>query len=150
MKIRRAGPDDRGAVADLYVQLRRHHVRLAPSNPRYAMAEENWTRYAEGVLASDSKRVYVAQEGPTIVGFVCLFFAEKPWGRACEIETLVVDEDARGKAVGTKLMRRAEEVAREEGALAMRVDVLHTNVEGRRFYEADGYRTIAVRYGKPL
>jgi ribosomal protein S18 acetylase RimI-like enzyme len=114
------------------------------------MADESWSSYAKAGLDDPEKRIYVAERGPQIVGFVKLFFEEKSWGRACEVETLVVDEGARDQGIGHDLMRRAEEVARHEGALAMRVNVLSVNAEGRRFYERSDYRTIAVRYGKPL
>jgi GNAT superfamily N-acetyltransferase len=150
VKIRRAGPDDAAVIASLYLQLKEHHSRLAPDSPRYSMDDEGWARYARQGLDDPDVRFYLALRGRDAVGFVRLFFEERSWGRSCEVETLVVDAGARGRGVGSQLMRRAEEVAREEGALGMRVNVLHTNVDGRRFYEQDGYRPLAVRYAKPL
>ncbi len=150
MKIRRAAASDASAIAALYVQLKEHHALLAPDAPRYAMDDEGWHSYAEEGLHDPKNRFYIAMRGSDIVGFVKLFFEEKSWGLACEVESLVVDEQARGRGVGSDLMRRAEEIARAEGALGMRVNVLHTNTDGRRFYEQDGYRPLAVRYAKPL
>ena len=150
MKIRRARADDLEVIAALYVQLKHHHGRLAPNTPRYEMPDEDWTAYARAALADPSYRIYVAERGPDVVAFLKLFFEQKSWGRSCEVETLVVDDSVRDRGIGSALMERAEEVAREEGARAMRVNVLHMNHEGRRFYEHRGYRTIAVRYGKPL
>ena len=150
MKVRRATPADADAIAELYVQLRDHHATLAPENLRYQVGDENWKRIASEGLSDPDVRYYVATRGTEILGFVNLFFAQKPWGLACEVETLVVDRDVRDTGIGTALMARAEEVAREEGALAMRVNVLHSNEDGRRFYERSGYRLTAVRYGKGL
>jgi ribosomal protein S18 acetylase RimI-like enzyme len=150
MKIRKASPADADAIAGLYLQLKRHHATLAPESPRYATDDDDWERYARAGLEDESKRVYVAARGPEVIGFVKLFFEQKSWGLACEVETLVVDEASRDRGIGHALMRHVEQVARDEGALGMRVNVLHVNKEGRRFYERDRYHTVAIRYGKPL
>ena len=151
MKVRRADPKaDADAISTLYVQLKEHHGALAPDAQRYAVTDEQWMTYVERSLADEAARFYVAARGGDVVGFVKLFFEERSWGLSCEVDTLVVDDAHRGRGVGTALMRRAEEIAREEGALRMRVNVLHVNSEGRRFYERDGYRTVAIRYGKKL
>lgn len=150
MKIRRATSDDAGAIAKLYVQLKRHHLRLTPQTPRYDLPDEDWRTLTDDALRNEDLRFYVAERHGAVVGFLKLFFEEKSWGRSCEVETLVVDENLRAQGVGTALMERAEEVGRERGATAMRVNVLLSNADGRRFYERDGYRPIAVRYGKPL
>jgi len=149
VKIRRATPDDADAIAGLYVQLKEHHLELAPGMPRYDQPDEDWLEKANTGLRDESVRFYLAERMGT-VGFVKLFFEEKSWGLVCEVETLVIDEQARARGIGTALMRHAEQVARDEGAIAMRVNVLRHNSDGRRFYERDGYRPIAVRYGKTL
>ena len=149
MKIRRAGMDDANAIANLYIQLKEHHLELAPGMPRYDQPDEDWLEKANSGLRDGSLRFYVAEQ-MEITGFVKLFFEEKSWGLVCEVETLVIDEQARARGIGTALMRHAEQVARDEGAIAMRVNVLRHNSDGRRFYERDGYRPIAVRYGKTL
>ena len=150
MRIRRAGAQDVAAITTLYLQLKQHHGRLAPHTPRYDMSDERWEIYARDGIADPDNRFYIAQRGPDTIAFLKLFFENRSWGRACEVETLVVDERERGRGVGRALMEKAEEVARDEGALAMRVNVLHINDEGRRFYERAGFRTIAVRYAKQL
>jgi ribosomal protein S18 acetylase RimI-like enzyme len=150
MKVRRATPTDAEAIANLYVQLKQHHLQLAPATPRYEMPDEDWLRQTKAALDDPSKRFYVAARGGAVLGFVKLLFEQKSWGLSCEVETLVVDEEAREQGIGSRLMERAEEVARQQGAVAMRVNVLKSNADGRRFYERDGYRPIAVRYGKPL
>ena len=150
MKVRRAADGDADAIAELYVQLKRHHLRLAPGTPRYELPDEDWGALALAGLADKNARFYVADLGGSVIGFVKLFFAERSWGLSCEVETLVVHEHHRAGGVGTELMTRAEQIGREEGAVAMRVNVLLTNADGRRFYERDGYRPIAIRYGKPL
>lgn len=149
MKIRRATREDADAIAKLYVQLKEHHLELAPGMPRYDQPDEDWLEKANIGLRDESVRFYLAEQLGA-AGFVKLFFEEKSWGLVCEVETLVIDRDARAQGIGTALMRHAEQIARAEGAIAMRVNVLRHNTDGRRFYERDGYRPIAVRYGKSL
>ena len=50
----------------------------------------------------------MARSGGRVVGFVGLAYEDKPWGLSCEVKTLVVDEDRRGRGLGTALMRAAE------------------------------------------
>jgi ribosomal protein S18 acetylase RimI-like enzyme len=150
VKIRRATLQDAAAIASLYMQLKEHHARLAPDSPFYARNDEGWVGYMERGLNDPENWFYVALRGSDVVGFVRFFFDERSWGRACEVETLVVNADARANGVGSELMRKVEQIARDEGALAMRVNVLHTNADGRKFYERSGYRPLAIRYAKPL
>jgi GNAT superfamily N-acetyltransferase len=92
----------------------------------------------------------VAELHGSPVGLAKLSFLDKPWGVSCEIGTLVVVEGHRGERIGTRLLTQSEDIARNAGAKAMRVDVLIPNSRGRVFYERAGYEPIAVRYGKPL
>lgn len=77
-------------------------------------------------------------------------FVEKVGGTSCEIETLIVDEKARGRRIGARLMAAAEDEARRRAAINMRVDVLIANERGVAFYEREGYEAFAVRLGKSL
>ena len=148
-RVRRAGPQDRGEVARLYVELKRHHRELDADNPRYRVPDASWSKRAKTVLADPATTVFLAEVEERVVGFLELTFAQKPWGISCEVETLVVEERYRGRGCGRALMLEAERRAQEEGARGMRVDVLAANPEGRRFYEGLGYALFAVRYGKP-
>lgn len=114
------------------------------------MPNVDWIEHARQGLADTVFRFYVAERGPDLIAFMKLFFEKKTWGLVCEVENLVVDERARDQGVGGSMMERAEELARQEGALSIRVNVLHANHEGRRFYVQQGYRAVAVRYGKSL
>ena len=92
----------------------------------------------------------MARSGGRVVGFVGLAYEDKPWGLSCEVKTLVVDEDRRGRGLGTALMRAAETEAHSSGARGLRVDVLQMNGPARSFYEGLGYEMFAARYGKPV
>jgi len=148
--VRRATLDDVSVVASLYVELKHHHRALAPSAERYQVDDEAWQRIAYESLEDPEKTVFVAEVEGRVVGFVRLELVPKPWGISCEIATLVVEEETRRRGVGLALLRASERFAKDVRARALRVDVLHDNVEGRAFYEREGYSLFAVRYGKPV
>jgi len=148
--IRRATMEDAVTVASLYVELKHHHRRLAPSAERYQVDDSAWEQVAIESLRDPETTIFVAEVDERVVGFVKLELVPKPWGTSCEIATLIIENEMRGRGIGLALLRRSEDFARQVRAQAMRVDVLHTNEPGRAFYEREGYELFAVRYGKPV
>jgi ribosomal protein S18 acetylase RimI-like enzyme len=148
--LRGATEDDLESLVRLFLELKRHHAMLEPSNPRYSVAEDRWRMLARSALEDPSTTIYVAAAGERVVGFVTLVLVDKPWGTACEIGTLIVEDAWRNRGVGKQLLRASERFAAEGGAKGMRVDVLMSNVGGRAFYEREGYAPFAVRYGKAV
>jgi ribosomal protein S18 acetylase RimI-like enzyme len=150
VNIRDGTIGDLDAIAALYVQLKDHHFRLQPHNPRYRVADAEWKNLARRALEDPDATVHVAELDDRVVGFSKLMIEPKPWGLSCEIDAMVVDEKQRSRGTGTELLRGAEAFARDHGAKGMRVDVLMSNYEGRAFYEREGFEIFAVRYGKPV
>jgi ribosomal protein S18 acetylase RimI-like enzyme len=64
-----------------------------------------------------------------------------------QIDTLWVDEAARGRGHGRALVQRAEQIARERGCLNARVDTF--DFEARGFYAQLGYRVYGELIGFP-
>jgi ribosomal protein S18 acetylase RimI-like enzyme len=150
MNIRKARLSDAAAVGALYIELQEHHFELQPDNPRYQVSPERWLEIARGAIEHPHDEVLVAEEESTVAGFARLRYEEKPWGLACQVETLVVASRWRGRGIGTRLMAVSEEAAARRGAGGMRVEVVVESDEGRGFYEHRGYRALALRYGKPV
>jgi ribosomal protein S18 acetylase RimI-like enzyme len=150
MKIRKARLSDARAAGALYIQLQEHHFELQPHNPRYRVAPERWLEIARAAIEHPDDEVLVAEEDRRVVGLVRLRYEEKPWGLACQIETLVVNSAARGRGIGTQLLQACEEASARRGAQGMRVEVVVESNEGRNFYEHRGYQALALRYGKPV
>src|SRR5207253_1095625 len=95
------------------------------------------------------EELLVAELDGAVVGFVRLALRTRPWGMAAEVAPLVVTGEARGRGVGRALLDAAERRAAAAGAAAIRLDVIEEN-PARGFYERLGYRTVSVRYGKPV
>ncbi len=148
--IREANSDDIEAVTSLYLELRAHHGTLAPQNPRYHVAEARWRELTEAAIKGTGYVVLVVEHEENVIGCAKFSYADKPWGLSCEIDTLIVAQTVRASGIGRRLMAAIEEHAKSRGARGMRVDVLKENEDGRRFYEALGYRPAAIRYMRQL
>jgi ribosomal protein S18 acetylase RimI-like enzyme len=148
--VRAATPADLGDIVRLYLVLRDHHHELEPTNARYLVDKTEWELVVKRALEDPRAGVLVATADDRLIGFVKLSLVDKPWGKACEMDTLVVGHEQRGAGVGGRLVNAAERWAAKQGADAMRSNVIATNDRGRAFYEREGYEAFAIRYGKPL
>ena len=113
---------------------------------------EDQRRAVEGVLAAEKSRVWVAEVGGDVVGFVAteVFDAGRRMG---EISMLAVDPDHQGGGVGTLLTEFALDRLKDDG---MRLAMVETggdpgHAAARRTYEKAGYVLSPVaRYFKNL
>ncbi len=95
-------------------------------------------------------RILVAEVGEHIVGSVSLHaipYFERT-GRWLRIESLVVDEDARGTGIGRALLAAAEGAAPEWDCLAVEVTSARSRVGAHAFYGALGYADVCDRSGR--
>lgn len=121
-----------------------------PSAQRYQVPDEEWAKVARDALEDPEQYVDVATIQDRIVAFVRYHYGKKPWGKSLEVETLVVNEEYRGREIGRALMDHAETIGRAAGAKGARVQVLHVNDGGKKFYEGLGYGATSLRYAKTL
>ena len=113
---------------------------------------EDQRRAVREVCAAEKSRVWVAEAGGAVVGFVAteVFDAERGMG---ETSMLAVDPDHQGGGIGTALTEFALDRLRDAG---MRVAMVETggdpgHAAARRTYEKAGYTLSPVaRYFKNL
>ena len=55
------------------------------------------------------------------------------------LHILAVCPEYRGRALGSTILELAEELAKQQGKRAMRLDVLESNLPAQRMYEKAGY-----------
>jgi len=93
----------------------------------------------------DNNYLLVAEEEGNILGVIgfSLFEMFRLPGKCCYIDALVIDETLRGKGVGKKLLAYAEQLAQEQGSIAVElVSANHRKKGGTHaFYENLGYKT---------
>lgn len=87
-------------------------------------------------LVNPFSRPYVALEGEEVVGYMVLWIQ----GDTLHLANIAVRRDRRGQGIGTRLMDKAFEVARERRLRRITLEVRVSNRRAQRFYEKLGFR----------
>lgn len=123
--------------------------RLIPSliNGRWTYTEEIYEHsypksypdddcdYSEYIDSTD-KAVFLAYSDTECIGQIVL---KKFWNKYALVEDICVSKSARGQGVGTALMQRAEEWARECGLCGLFLETQDNNLSACRFYAKFGF-----------
>ena len=99
------------------------------------------TNYIRDRLANDESVIFVAEDGDSLRGFTQLYpsFCSVEVMRIMILYDLYVDADVRNGGVGAKLMNRATEYAKEQGAGRLDLLTAKDNYPGQHLYEKLGY-----------
>lgn len=130
VEVRRALPDDAGDICRLTPQL------------GYETGEQELRARLEG-FAGDDHRVLLAVGDGRVVGWIHVALRASVESAAwSEILGFVVDQDARGQGIGTRLLRAGGDWAAGRGVDRMRVRSKSSRRAAHRFYEARGFRFV--------
>ena len=139
VSVRPAVPGDDAAITRVQLRAwRRSHARALGDDVLEgldaAAVREQWARAVEAP-PSDTHRVLVACDGPRVVGFA----ATAPAGDdTVEILALEVDPDHQKGGHGSRLLAACVDLAREDGARAVRTWVLDDDPARERFLSGSG------------
>ena len=99
------------------------------------------TFLTERVNNSESVIFYAKDDAGRFLGFTQLYpgFCSIAAHRLWTLYDLFVAADARGGGVGTKLLNRAKEFAKQTSAGELRLDTDKKNVRAQKLYESLGY-----------
>jgi ribosomal-protein-alanine N-acetyltransferase len=95
-----------------------------------------------------TRRAFVAEDGPLLVGFAvaaALFIPEAP--AECELEFVLVPPQARRRGIGSALMETVLAWAHDLGAKEIWLEVRKSNVRAARLYERCGFVITGCRPG---
>jgi ribosomal protein S18 acetylase RimI-like enzyme len=97
----------------------------------------------------ERKELFVLEEGAVIIGVIVVSghkdreYESVSWitpdGNNCYIHRLAVHPEFQGRGYARQLMDFAETMAREKGAVSVRLDTFSLNTRNQRFYEQRGY-----------
>ncbi len=144
MNVRRAEEKDADAVMRLLEQVNRVHADGRPDLFKYA------TKYTRDELLSifrdEGTPVFVCEdENGTVLGHAFTILHEAPPNlqlmqpvKTLYVDDICVDENARGKHVGTRLYEHVTAFAREKGCYNVTLNVWAFNTGAQRFYESMG------------
>ena len=106
----------------------------------YATNSESVIRNLKVIRTSSAQEIFIARVSDSVAGWLHVYeHLSISTGVRCEIGGLVVDEEWRGKGIGTSLMNAAEDWAKSRGLLEIRFSSRVTRVEAHRLYERLGY-----------
>ena len=141
----------------LWGQLLVHHSREAAHLAALGAVrspEDSWRlrrgQYLEW-LQEPLAAVLVARDGDHLLGYAVVRILDTPgswqWGdQVGVLETLVVDDEARGAGVGQALVKAVRERLAASGVQVMKISVIAGNDDALRFYQREG----AVDFVKTL
>lgn len=145
-RIRPVQPGDRDPLVALWIDLVDYHRRLDPDYPPTPGMREALGREIDRGLKGSACRIYVAERGAELQGFL---FAEIEDGGLGWIHELFVAEEARRQGIARGLVGRAQIFFDERGASRLAVRVERLNEGGTRFWEALGFSPRATIFEKP-
>jgi len=130
IEIRKANDKDLPAIFGLIKELAEFEKGLDKvTNSLNQMQEEK-----------DFFHCYVAEREGEVIGMALYYFVYYTWvGKSLYLEDLYVKESFRGQNIGSQLMGKMLEVAREENCKRFRLQVLNWNEPAIGFYEKNGF-----------
>ena len=140
LRIRAAGTEDVGALANLMTEL------------GYPSSVAEMRRRFESISADLSYETFVAEGGKEVVGMIGIRL-ERTYeadGNCARVMAPVVFSEHRGRGAGRALICAAEEWARRRGAETVVLTTHKRRAEAHRFYRNMGYEAAGYRFYKSL
>jgi ribosomal protein S18 acetylase RimI-like enzyme len=149
--VSEAGAERIPDLAALWESLGDHHSTL-DDVPAVRPAADRWERRQRQYrdwLAERSGRLFIAERGGQLVGYLMMTIGDGPatWevgDRVAEVETMAVLPSERSGGAGTALIDAALAAAEAAGVKAIAVGVVHSNAGAIRFYERAGFQPFYV------
>lgn len=76
------------------------------------------------------------------IALFTILYERKPVDGELLMDGIAVDASMRGQGIGTKLLQKLHEYARDRGFTSIRLDVVDTNPKARKLYESQGFVAI--------
>lgn len=139
--IRNAERSDYIQFKNLMVQLQQHHINLRPDV--YKMNDDFFTEETFSKMLEECS-VLVAEENSEIIGAVSYSIMDMKAAiihpfKSLWISDLVVSQNHRGKGIGTLLMEKVKETAKENSVDRIQLNVSSYNTDAVKLYEKLGF-----------
>lgn len=143
--IRRAEVKDKDIINELLMQVLEVHHKGRPD-----LFKGGTKKYTDEelcqIICDDSKPIFVYEDNGKVEGYCfCVFQQHINNNILTDIKTLYiddlcVDENARGKQIGTKLYEYVKAFAKEKGCYNVTLNVWSLNEGAMKFYEKCGLK----------
>ena len=106
----------------------------------------------KNLISNERGSLVVAEENGAVLGMASISFnlALRYNGEYCQLEELVVDQDARGKNVGGLLIEETIKLAKKRGCKEYGLYILESTKHNQGFYEKYGFVKVGEEMRQPL
>ena len=156
MNVRQAVSSDGLLLSSLSVDVQRLHAEHHPEFFKMPKSDDFAVSFFNTLLADISVRVFIAEEKGEALGYVVCKSMERPENpftfamRYLFIDQISVRPNARGRGVGTALMKQAEGLAGELGVHKIQLDSWDFNTNAHSFFEGMRFEKFNHRFWKNL
>ena len=143
MNVRHATNNDMDKIKDLLSQVLEVHHNGRPDIFKSGCRKYNDDQLIE-IIADSQRPVFVAEDDSGVLGYAFCVIKQTVGDnvltdmKTLYIDDLCVDENARGKKVGTVLYEYVKTYAAEIGCYNLTLNVWECNPSAKRFYEKMG------------
>ncbi|WP_145333150.1 GNAT family N-acetyltransferase [Paenibacillus xylanexedens] len=103
-----------------------------PKETRFPDDRLDWNEY----INQEDKMLFLAYMNQVCIGQIRII---KDWNRFCYIENIATKKEYRGSGVGTLLLHKAEEWAKQRNLIGMSLEAQDDNLGACRFYVKQGF-----------
>ena len=144
--------EDFNKVNKLAKQVHKLHVNWRPDlflNVDEVISKENFEEMIE------AKEIFIAKIQDKIVGYITFNIKEKNnpsmrYRKQLQIEAICVDEQARGKGIGTQLLKHVKQYGKENDCTDIYLTVNEENKSAIRIYEEFGFKVKSIAYSMQI
>jgi GNAT superfamily N-acetyltransferase len=136
---------DTQSLRECLIDQQNYHRGIEPSWPDGDAIVKDYMAYLEAECAIRNGRIFMALCGEEALGFACVLATTR--GESPDdpmpfawIHDVYVKPEHRRRGVASMLMAEAERFAHGEGAQCLRLGILDSNENARRFYVRHGFR----------
>lgn len=140
--------EEQKIINELAKQVHKLHVKWRPDlflDVEEVISNERLKGLLEG------NNIYVAKIDKKIVGYIIIDIIEKKnsfmrYRKLLQVDTLCVDENYRGKGIGTKLLEFAKNLGKENNCTDIYLTVNEENENAIKVYENFGMKVKSISY----
>lgn len=152
MQIRRATLTDIDGINKLLYEVHKVHSDKRPDLFKVGSKKYTNEELAK-IIVDDNRPIFVYVDNDDILGYAFCVFIKNNSNSLTDILTLYiddlcVDENARGKKVGTSLYNYVLQFAKDAGCYNVTLNVWACNNSALKFYEKCGLSVQKNRYGE--
>jgi ribosomal protein S18 acetylase RimI-like enzyme len=154
MEIRSATPKDRLTLSALCRDVQNLHAEHHPQVFKMPQSDDFALGFFDEILATPEFTAFIAEEAGYPLGYILCRTVDRPENaftylmRFLLVDQISVRPDAQRRGIGTALLKKAEDHARELGLGKLQLDSWDFNLEAHACFEKFGFEKFNYRFWK--